>query len=159
MWPERKIKTAERNEKGAVMKLIIGGYAQGKLSYVLSCVAQGSERIRKDAPYLLIDEHTMDIPNAEQIAGKTVIVNHLHRIIRAEGSREQAQLWIQSLEEVCRSAGSELILICDELGCGIVPVSGEDRDYRENVGRIVCELAGRAESVERIVCGIASRLR
>lgn len=53
----------------------------------------------------------------------------------------------------------ELIVICDEVGCGVVPVDREERIWRETVGRLCCTLAQRAESVERVFCGLAQRLK
>ena len=58
------------------------------------------------------------------------------------------------------SAGNpEVIIICDEIGCGIVPLEKSDRDYRENVGRIMCRVVERAEHAERLICGIPQRLK
>lgn len=53
----------------------------------------------------------------------------------------------------------DVILICDEVGGGIVPVDKEERDYRECVGRVLCELAKEAESVERVYCGIGQTIK
>ncbi len=53
----------------------------------------------------------------------------------------------------------DCIVICDELGCGVVPMEPEDRAWRERTGRLCCELAGRAERVDRVFCGIAMRLK
>ena len=51
------------------------------------------------------------------------------------------------------------VITCDEIGCGIVPLEKSDRDYRENVGRIMCRVVERAEHVERLICGIPQRLK
>ena len=40
-----------------------------------------------------------------------------------------------------------LILICDEIGCGLVPVDAFEREYRESTGRIKI---GRASCRERV---------
>ena len=47
----------------------------------------------------------------------------------------------------------------DEVGCGIVPLSREDRDYREAVGRAGQKLAEAAREVWRIQCGIPVRIK
>ena len=59
------------------MKLVIGGYAQGKLDYVLD-----GNRLTN---FCIVDG---ELPNAEQLKdeknnGKTVIVNHFHEWMRA----------------------------------------------------------------------------
>lgn len=65
---------------------------------------------------------------------------------------------LRSAECICRE-NPEVIIICDEIGCGIVPLEKSDRDYRENVGRIMCRVVERAEHVERLICGIPQRLK
>ena len=51
------------------------------------------------------------------------------------------------------------ILICDELGNGIVPLEKMERIWREQTGRLMIELAKQAERVERILCGLGQRLK
>lgn len=46
------------------------------------------------------------------------------------------------------------VVICDEVGWGIVPLDAGERAWREAVGRLCCELALRADVVVRMVCGI-----
>ena len=53
----------------------------------------------------------------------------------------------------------DCILICDEIGNGIVPIDRFEREYREQVGRILIEVAKRADRVERITCGIGQRIK
>ena len=55
-------------------------------------------------------------------------------------------------------SGEKLVVICDELGCGLVPMDAFDRKYREACGRVSCYLAGQAEQVIRMVCGIPGRI-
>ena len=45
------------------------------------------------------------------------------------------------------------------VGCGLVPIQAEERQRREAVGRLCCQLAERAEAVYRISCGLAIRLK
>ena len=51
------------------------------------------------------------------------------------------------------------VLICDEVGCGVTPLDRADRDWRELVGRVCCELAEQAEAVYRVRCGLGVRLK
>ena len=53
----------------------------------------------------------------------------------------------------------QMIIVCDEIGCGLVPVDAFEREYREAVGRICSVLAGEAERVDRVVCGIGTRIK
>lgn len=53
----------------------------------------------------------------------------------------------------------DIIIISDEIGCGVVPVDKFDREWREAVGRISCYLAEKAETVIRVVCGIGNKIK
>lgn len=53
----------------------------------------------------------------------------------------------------------DCIVICDELGCGVVPLERAERDWREHTGRLCCDLAAKASQVDRIFCGIPMRLK
>ena len=53
----------------------------------------------------------------------------------------------------------DTVIICDEVGNGIVPLDSFEREYRERLGRLLCEIAAKAERVERIVCGIGQRIK
>ena len=55
-------------------------------------------------------------------------------------------------------AGKEVV-ICPEVGCGVVPASSEDREWRERVGRLTNKLANKADCVVRVVCGIPMALK
>lgn len=50
-------------------------------------------------------------------------------------------------------------LVFDEVGCGVVPVDAFERLWREEVGRLCCDIAQSADSVVRVVCGIAQKLK
>lgn len=127
------------------MKLIIGGYAQGKLNYVLQ-------------KYPLETSIVWDgvIPEDIETQGKTVIMNHFHNWVKTCISKGRCP------EEEIRSFLEhypDCIIISDEVGNGIVPVDAFEREYRERTGRILVELAGRAEEVERVICGIGQKIK
>ena len=62
------------------------------------------------------------------------------------------------LEQVIEK-NPDVILICDEVGYGIVPLKKEDREYREVVGRTICMAAQKANHMERIIGGIGMVLK
>ena len=51
------------------------------------------------------------------------------------------------------------IVICDELGCGIVPIDRADEDWRECTGRLCCDLAAQADLVIRVTAGLPQVLK
>ena len=127
------------------MKLIIGGYAQGKLQYVL-------QNYEVEADMVLDGE----IPEEKEKTGKTVVINHFHNWVKnriAENGCPEEEL--MSFFERC----SDCIIISDEIGNGIVPIDAFEREYRERTGRILVEIAKKAEEVERVICGIGQRIK
>ena len=129
------------------MKLIIGGYAQGKLNYAVT-------------KYNVADDHVFEsvLPTSEELEKLTgtIIVSSLHKWIRKrikEGGRPEEE--ISSFVK----KNPDCIIICDEIGNGIVPMDPFERVYRERTGRIQVKLAADAEEVERVVCGIAQKIK
>ena len=62
---------------------------------------------------------------------------------------------LPSLEELLGYS----VVSCQEVGCGVIPMSPQERDQREELGRLCCQLAERAQGVYRLVCGIPMRLK
>lgn len=127
------------------MKLVIGGYAQGKLSYVLRNYDVKANRIFDG-----------EIPeNIEEEKG-IVVIDHFHNWVRVniahDGCPEKDILAFVEKYPDC-------VIISDEVGNGIVPLEALEREYRERTGRILVELAGKAEEVERVICGIGQRIK
>ena len=118
------------------MKLIIGGMGQGKLAYVL----QVSGLAETDV--------------ARTLSPKPIVYG-LHQIIRdllAQGKDPAEVLDFAA-------AHPETVFICDEVGSGVVPVQPEEREWREAVGRVCCELARRSDTVIRVFCGLPMTLK
>ncbi len=53
----------------------------------------------------------------------------------------------------------DAVFISDEVGSGVVPMDRFEREYRERLGRCLCELAKRAETVERVFCGLGTKIK
>ena len=128
------------------MELYIGGYKQGKLNYVLTK--------HKIAENEVLDEKKWNesINNNKSY----ILINHFHLYIKK--LLEEGKDPYLEVEEIWKQ-NPNVILIADEIGCGIVPIKREERIYRETVGRILCMAAKRAELVERIMCGIGQRIK
>lgn len=134
------------------MKLIIGGAAQGKLAYAREQFGEGryldggccklEEMYREKGVYDFqrwIQKQMQEAPE----------------FFREEEKKEE-------LLELCRSIlkeNREIILICNEVGCGLVPVEKRDRQYRDLVGEVCIWLAKEAEEVHRVICGIGRRIK
>lgn len=127
------------------MKLVIGGYAQGKLNYVL-----GKYDVEASMVY------DSEIPEKIEEEKGTVIINHFHNWLKTKisygGCPEKEILEFVEKYPNC-------VIISDEVGNGIVPIEAFEREYRERTGRILVELAKRAEEVERVICGIGQKIK
>jgi adenosylcobinamide kinase/adenosylcobinamide-phosphate guanylyltransferase len=109
------------------MVLVIGGFASGKRAYVQS-------------EYFFSWQDMADAV----LDDKPVLFNLQDLIAR---DPDAAETLLPKLLQ-------KTIVICNEIGCGIVPASYADRHFRETVGRICVELARRADIVVRICSGI-----
>ena len=54
---------------------------------------------------------------------------------------------------------ADCVVICDEIGCGLVPIDKFEREYRDLVGKICCKLAREAVKVHRVICGIGTVIK
>jgi adenosyl cobinamide kinase/adenosyl cobinamide phosphate guanylyltransferase len=130
---------------GDLMKLIIGGYAQGKLTYVIN-----KYNIEKDKIW------DSELPKDIEELNGTIVINHLNNWIRLQiknnGNPEEKITNFTKNYPDC-------IIISDEIGNGIVPIDKFEREYRERTGRIQIELARKATEVERVICGIGQKIK
>lgn len=64
-----------------------------------------------------------------------------------------------NLPELADRLAQKDIVIATELGGGLVPIDGAEREKREAAGRLACLLAGRADTVIRVCCGLGQVLK
>lgn len=124
------------------MILVVGGAFQGKTAY--AC-----EKFNIDEKEA-VDGNSCDLE--ELYSAK--LIYHFHQYVK--------RLMLDNIEfslDELKSKNPELILVTNELGCGIVPMEAFDREYREKTGRICCELAREAREVHRVVCGLGMVLK
>ena len=154
------------------MELYFGGAYQGKLDYVCGRknidkeLGDNAEAATNDV-YLEKEKHIIkkihdnnniadgaycsieDIKNAR-------ILNHFHLLIKRLLKEGKCT---DTLIDTIYDSNPSIIIICDEVGSGIVPLEKEDRIYRETVGRMLCRAVKKADRVERIACGIGQCLK
>lgn len=150
------------------MEVYFGGAFQGKLEYVLE--KKGCLKVADGAGCSL-----KDIKEAQ-------VLNHLHLYIKRLTYKEGAA-YNTTVDDTITTddtitanttaktmpaaeiindiyeANPDIILICDEVGGGIVPLKKEDRIYREAVGRALCCAVKKSDRVERVMCGIGQCLK
>ena len=146
------------------MRLVIGGSWQGKREYVKKKYGLEDGEICQVEPGefpvgLLSAEGLHNFENGTELRCISGLHHYVRQLMAEEQTaEEQAVCILERLRALIRRRPA-LILICDEVGDGIVPAERAERDYRECVGRVLCGLAGEAESVERVYCGIARTIK
>lgn len=113
------------------MILIVGGAYQGKEEYAANTFPEGY-KILKDYQEII----------REQLKDGKEPLKEAERLLAGEITETE-----------------KLVILCDEVGCGIVPMDAFERKWREQTGRVCCFLAERAEQVIRVQCGIGTVLR
>ena len=140
------------------MELYIGGFAQGKLEYVKRRYNENQKTEKLFVKVIdCVDPHYKKMLLETEC--DVLILNHLHLWVRDlldEGMEEEK---IQTTILSWIKSNPDAIVICDELGNGIVPIKKQERIWREQTGRLMIELAKQAERVERILCGLGQRLK
>lgn len=77
-------------------------------------------------------------------------INNYHLLVKR--LIENGQDAVAFTEKLCEE-NPKLIVIINEIGCGIIPLEKRDRMWREDVGRAGCIIAKNSDTVVRICCG------
>ena len=131
------------------MELYVGGAFQGKKAYV------DNEYSDKNLKWFNGKDCAEKGFDYRTIADFDAVCNY-HEVIRKElldGVIPEDEL------NRLLDLNKDLIIVCDEVGCGVIPISKEDRMYREAVGRCMCIAASKADKVTRIICGIGQIIK
>lgn len=127
------------------MIFITGGANQGKRNYAFERYALSEEGI--------FDCNQYEIKNQTAFTQVSCIIN-LQLLAK---QLEEKQLI--DLVKTIISQNPDIIMIMDEVGCGIVPLEKADRDYREKVGHLGCFIAAQADCVIRVICGVGQKIK
>lgn len=128
------------------LELYIGGLNQGKLGYVLE-----KYRLSRESSSLC---DGISCTREEVLEKK--IINHYHEFIkRLLQDGEDPEAFTEELIRLNPGA----VIICNEVGSGVVPMERADRRFREAVGHCTQRIAARAGHVERIFCGLGMVLK
>ena len=160
------------------MEVYFGGAFQGKLEYVLKkkgClkVADGAGCSLKDIKEAQVLNHLhlyiKRLTYKEGAAYNTTVDDTITAddAITADTTADDAitadttanTMPAAEIINDIYEANPDIILICDEVGGGIVPLKKEDRIYREAVGRALCCAVKKSDRVERVMCGIGQCLK
>lgn len=113
------------------MVLILGGMGAGKIDFARS-LGYTDEEMSWDV--------YSDAP----------VLTELEETVRKAPQKADALL-----EPLC----TKEVVICAEVGSGVIPLKAEDRCFREATGRLCVQLAKRADTVVRVVAGIPTAIK
>lgn len=141
------------------MKIVTGGAYQGKLAYAKEMYGL------KDG---WIDGRSCEPEELLTCSGIVQFHEFVRRMLE-EGQWPEPFCLPPGLSELERHAegfaawlaagNPDIVIVTNELGCGVVPIDPAERFWREAVGRICTCLAARADEVVRVSCGIGMRLK
>ena len=114
------------------MILIIGGLASGKREFV-----------KKEFYY-----HDEDM--ADGVLDNRPVLFNLQNLVSNA---------FVSYDDLLSALLLKQIVVCNEVGSGVVPVDKMERAAREATGRLCVDLAERASKVIRICCGIPAVIK
>ena len=120
---------SEARKGGSGLILVVGGAAAGKTAYVESLGYSESAIARG-----VLDERPV-LDDLQDLVSRTPDGDLLPHLLEKK------------------------VVVCREVGCGVVPLDPAERALRERVGRLCVRLAERAEQVVRVSCGIAAVLK
>lgn len=126
------------------MILIIGGYAQGRLAYTMK-----NYNLKID-DVLNLKEEEFSCWN-----GQKIIYNIESLVTKFLGEEKNPCKEI----EIILPKLKDTIVITQEVGCGLVPVTSEQRLWREEVGRFNIYLAEVSKEVIRVCCGLGMKIK
>lgn len=127
------------------MEIYIGGRSQGKLEYVLAKKGYGNEDV---AEGVLLN------PLKDNRGYK--IINHFHEFVRNYADKPEI---INNFTDMLIGKRKDIIIISDQVGCGVVPLDKAEREWRELHGRVMCHLVQNAVHVEKIIFGIGQVIK
>lgn len=126
------------------MILVTGGIFQGQLEFVLNKTGMTKDQ--------MVDCETCSL---EALKTAKIILDY-HKILKRLLKNSQD---VYEFTNRLINNNPEAIVLVDEVGCGVVPASPFDREYRETVGRVSCELAKASTEVYRVFCGIGTKIK
>ncbi|HQQ40994.1 MAG TPA: bifunctional adenosylcobinamide kinase/adenosylcobinamide-phosphate guanylyltransferase [Clostridia bacterium] len=113
------------------MILVIGARVSGKLEYVKS-----------------LGYSDADIANG--VLDERKVVYNLQNVVFRDPENAP-----NLLDELLQKE----VVVCDEVGSGVIPLERQERLAREATGRLCIQLAQRAKCVVRLVCGLATVIK
>lgn len=124
------------------MIVVTGGIASGKKTYLQTCGIDVTSAFDARA----FSDSTAELLRKLESAQ---VVLHVEELVRTGALDQQAQELLFAMHAVT----------CTEVGSGVIPLTWDDRVFRERAGSLSSLLASKAQCVVRMVCGIPVALK
>lgn len=134
------------------MELVTGGAFQGKLDYAVK-------------KYALLETEIFECTEEKDPNFSAVCLTHYERYVMRclrSGDAPRTDFGGNCVDGVCsfgEGGPGPLVIIMDDIFCGVVPADPELRAWRELCGRTLTALAQNAEEVTRLFCGIPKTIK
>lgn len=126
------------------MKLVTGGAYQGKREAACRLFGLRMEQF--------VDGRDCELSEIYTCKALCNFQEYIRRCLETESLDEQFT------EKLC-SQNPQLVLVSNEIGYGIVPIDPAERLWREQTGRICCQIAAVSDTVIRVVAGMPTVLK
>ena len=165
-----------RRRDNFVMRIVlyVGGHASG-MDRIIENKYGAKQTLIKDL-HLWIREKLFDIENdaasgknseAVQKEGQAnrydvlteMIEKKLDVLLTVANNNLQAKDMADETGEMNQHDEVDVVISSDLIGSGIVPMDAFDRCWREVTGRVLTDIASKADEVYRVTCGIEQRLK
>lgn len=113
------------------MILVVGGEGAGKRTFARSLGYRETDM-------------------ADACLDERPVIFHTERLVFAD---------MEGIDKLYESLLKKEIIICNEVGSGVIPMNRTERLGREAMGRLCVLLAGKADAVVRVVCGIPTVIK
>ena len=176
-----------KGDMASNLTLVTGGARSGKSGFAQR-MAQGREgrkvfiataRAGDDEMKLRIEQHRRERPESwhtieepcrlvqalESCRGsyEVVLIDciglWITNLLLADRGEHEILREVDAVLERCRTCASDIIMVSNETGMGIVPDNSLSRQFRDVLGKTNQEIAGAADEVFLLVAGIPLRLK
>ncbi len=143
--------------------------AGGHLVYIATAQALDDEmreriahhRSERSADFVTVEE-PLDLAGAIRSASGSAIVGRLPYVVAFQfdsGGRRQIDAEFKTAVTAARESSVEVILVTNEVGCGIVPENALAREFRDRAGIMNQRFADAADEVYWMVFGQPLRVK
>lgn len=80
-------------------------------------------------------------------------------LVEKEDKAEPLEITLQRWSDENKINWNSLILIHEEVGCGLIPDTRQKREQREKQGRAGCFFGEKATEVYRVCCGLGIKIK